>query len=162
MGDFPKTEGFQPRNDSSMKTIGILNGPNLDRLGKREPAVYGEATLADLERMLRSKAEHLSVKLDFYQSNHEGGLIDKISEWADSGVAGVVFNPGGLTHTSVALYDAMLGSGLPFMEIHISNIYRRESFRHTSYTARASVGVISGMGFHGYLAALRFLAKQGS
>ncbi len=138
--------------------IAILNGPNLDRLGKREPEVYGHASLANLEAALR--AEFASVaQLDFFQSNHEGALIDRIASLADAKVHGVVFNPGALTHTSVALRDALAGSGLRIVEVHISNIYRREEFRRHSLTAPACVGVISGLGFDGYHAAVRFLLK---
>ncbi|MCC5807682.1 MAG: type II 3-dehydroquinate dehydratase [Opitutales bacterium] len=138
----------------------ILNGPNLDRLGKREPEVYGTATLADLEDDVRTEASALGVDVSFFQSNHEGALIDKVADLADGGCAGLIMNPGGLTHTSVALRDAIAGSGLPAVEVHISNIYRRETFRHTSMTAPACEAVISGLGFEGYLAALRYLAKR--
>ncbi len=143
-----------------MSTIGILNGPNLDRLGQREPEIYGTATLADLEELVRVAARPLGVRPEFYQSNHEGALIDRISTWADAGVAGIVFNPGAFTHTSVALLDAVQGSGVPVVEVHLSNIYGREAFRHTSLTARAAVAVITGLGFEGYAAALRFLAER--
>ncbi len=141
------------------RTIAILNGPNLDRLGKREPEVYGSLTLGKLEAQLRSEAEGLSVGVQFFQSNHEGALIDKIGELADAGCVGMIINPGGLTHTSVALRDAIAGSGLRAVEVHISNIYAREAFRHSSLTAAACIAVISGLGFEGYAAALRFLAQ---
>ncbi|MDR2862931.1 MAG: type II 3-dehydroquinate dehydratase [Puniceicoccales bacterium] len=143
-----------------MKKIGILNGPNLDRLGKREPKVYGHATLKDLELALRAAATSLGVELAFFQSNHEGELIDKIASWADEGFSGIVSNPGGLTHTSVALRDSLAGSELPVVEVHISNIYRREEFRRHSLTAPVSIAVISGLGFEGYHAALRYLAGK--
>jgi 3-dehydroquinate dehydratase II len=139
-----------------MKRIAILNGPNLDRLGKREPEVYGSTTLAELEAGLR-EAFRGSAELDFLQSNHEGDLIDRISALAERKVDGVVMNPGGLTHTSVALRDAVAGSGLRFVEVHISNVYRRETFRHVSLTAPACVGVIAGLGLDGYHAAVRHL-----
>lgn len=141
-----------------MKRIAILNGPNLDRLGKREPEIYGHATLADLEKALRAEFGR-EVQLEFFQSNHEGGLIDKIAALADAKIDGVVFNPGAYTHTSVALRDALSGSGLRVVEVHISNIYRREEFRQHSLTAAASLAVISGLGFEGYRAAVRFLIK---
>jgi 3-dehydroquinate dehydratase II len=143
-----------------MKTIAIINGPNLDRLGLREPEVYGRATLADLERELKAEAATLGVELSFFQSNHEGAIIDQFAALASAGVAGVVINPGGLTHTSVALRDAIAGSGLPTVEVHISNIHAREEFRRQSVTAGACVGAIAGLGFGGYALALRFLARR--
>jgi 3-dehydroquinate dehydratase-2 len=142
-----------------MKTIAILNGPNLDRLGKREPEIYGRATLADLEAALRAEFG-ASAKLEFFQTNHEGALLDKIAALADAKADGLVLNPGGFTHTSVALRDALAGSGLRVVEVHISNIYRREAFRHESLTAAVSLAVISGLGLEGYHAAVRFLLKD--
>ena len=142
-----------------MKTIAILNGPNLDRLGKREPEIYGRATLADLETALRA-GFGASAQLEFFQTNHEGALLDKIAALADAKAAGLVLNPGGFTHTSVALRDALAGSGLRVVEVHISNIYRREAFRHESLTAAACLAVISGLGLDGYHAAVRFLLKD--
>ena len=142
-----------------MKTIAILNGPNLDRLGKREPEIYGRATLADLKAALRAEFG-ATAKLEIFQSNHEGALLDKIAALADAKVDGLVLNPGGFTHTSVALRDALAGSGLRVVEVHISNIYRREAFRHESLTAAASLAVISGLGLEGYHAAVRFLLKD--
>jgi 3-dehydroquinate dehydratase II len=143
-----------------MKTIAIINGPNLDRLGLREPDVYGRATLADLERGLKAEAATLGVELSFFQSNHEGAIIDQFAALASAGVAGVVINPGGLTHTSVALRDAIAGAGLPTVEVHISNIHAREEFRRQSVTAGACIGAIAGLGFSGYALALRFLARR--
>src|SRR5476651_2122088 len=139
-----------------MKKIAILNGPNLDRLGKREPEIYGRATLADLEEKMRAEFKG-SAELVFFQSNHEGQLSDKIAELADAKYAALVINGGALTHTSVALRDALLGAHLPTVEVHISNIYQREEFRHTSLTAPACTGLISGLGLEGYHAAVRFL-----
>ncbi len=141
-----------------MKTIAILNGPNLDRLGKREPEIYGSATLADLEKALRAEFAPKAA-LEFFQSNHEGELIDRIAKLADSKVDGIVINGGALTHTSVALRDALLGAHVPAVEVHISNIYKREEFRHTSLTAPACAAVITGLGLEGYHAAVRFLLK---
>lgn len=141
-----------------MKTFGLLHGPNLDRLGKRETEIYGRATLADLETSVRKEATALGVKLESFQSNHEGALIEQIAKWADAGLAGLIINGGALTHTSVALRDAVAGCNLPCVEVHISNIYKREEFRHKSYTAGACVGMVSGLGIEGYFAALRFLA----
>ncbi len=144
-----------------MKTIGILNGPNLNRLGKREPSVYGADTLADLERRLTGEAAALGVKVECFQSNHEGALIDKLHAWADAGVAGVAMNPGGYTHTSIALRDAVSSiAPIPVIEVHISNVHAREEFRHHSRTAGACVGVIAGLGLDGYSLALRNLAAR--
>jgi len=140
-----------------MQTIAVINGPNLNRLGKREPEIYGSETLADLENRLRSRFSNDQVKLSFYQSNHEGALIDKIEALTDSGCDGIVINPGAFTHTSVALHDALAGARIPSVEVHISNIYAREEFRKNSITAAACHGVISGLGFFGYDAAVEYL-----
>ena len=142
-----------------MKKIAILNGPNLDRLGKREPEIYGRATLADLEKALRAEFGG-AAQLEFFQSNHEGALIDKIASLADAKFDGLVINGAALTHTSVALRDALAGAHLPTVEVHISNIYQREGFRHTSLTAPVCVAVVTGLGLEGYHAALRFLLKS--
>ncbi|MFM1748964.1 MAG: type 3-dehydroquinate dehydratase [Verrucomicrobiota bacterium] len=142
-----------------MKKIAILNGPNLDRLGKREPEIYGRATLADLEQALRAEFGG-QAQLEFFQSNHEGALIDKIASLADARCDGLVLNGGAFTHTSVALRDALMGSHLAAVEVHISNLYKREEFRHTSLTAPACLAVISGLGLEGYHAAVRFLLKR--
>ena len=141
-----------------MKRIAIINGPNLDRLGKREPSIYGDQTLTDLENLLTEEAEELDVGVQFYQSNHEGFIIDKIGELADSEIFGLIINPGALTHTSLSIRDALAGSDLPTVEVHISNIYQREEIRRHSMTAETCLGVISGLGFYGYIAALRYLA----
>ena len=142
-----------------MKTFAILNGPNLDRLGKREPEIYGRATLADLERALRAEFE-ARARLEFFQSNHEGDLIDRIAAWADAKVDGLVLNGGAFTHTSVALRDAILASDIPFIEVHISNVYKRESFRHHSYFSDIAVGTITGLGSYGYDLALQAAIRQ--
>ena len=131
----------------------------MDRLGLREPDVYGSESLADLEKLLKDEAETLGVQVEFFQSNQEGYLIDKIAALADAQTDGIIFNPAAFTHSSVALRDAVAGSGLPMVEVHISNVFKREDFRHQSLTAPVSVGIISGLGFEGYVAALRFLAK---
>jgi 3-dehydroquinate dehydratase II len=141
-----------------MKKIAIINGPNLDRLGKREPEIYGSATLGDLEKALRAEFSP-GAALEFFQSNHEGELIDRIAQLADAKFDGVVINAGALTHTSVALRDALLGAHLPAVEVHISNIYKREEFRHISLTAPACTAVITGLGLEGYHAAVRFLLR---
>ena len=142
-----------------MKRICIINGPNLDRLGKREPSIYGDQTLTDLENLLTEEANRLGIDIQFYQSNHEGFIIDKIGELSDSEIFGLIINPGALTHTSLSLRDALAGSDLPTIEVHISNIYQREEIRRHSMTAEACIAVISGLGFEGYVAALRYLAK---
>lgn len=142
-----------------MKTIGVLNGPNLNRLGKREPEVYGHQTLQDLEAFVAREAERLGLSVECFQSNHEGALIDKIAEWADRGFDGFMLNLGGYTHTSIALRDAIAGSGLPAVEVHISNLHAREEYRHRSYTAGACRGIISGLGFQGYGYALDYLSS---
>jgi len=141
-----------------MKTFGLLHGPNLDRLGKRETEIYGRMTLADLEARVLAEGKDLGVKIEHFQSNHEGALIEQIAKWADAGLSGIIINAGALTHTSVALRDAVAGCNLPCVEVHISNIYKREEFRHKSFTAGVCLGVVSGLGIEGYFAALRFLA----
>ena len=143
-----------------MKKIGILNGPNLNRLGKREPEIYGTATLEDLEKALQERAADLGVEIECFQSNHEGALMDKIADWADRGFVGCMVNLGGFTHTSVALRDAIAGSGLPAIEVHISNIHARDAFRQKSYTAGVCLAIISGLGFQGYHYALDYLATN--
>lgn len=142
-----------------MKTLAILNGPNLDRLGLREPEIYGHTTLAGLEEQLRA-AFAGQADLQFFQSNHEGALIDRIAKLADAKADGIVINPGAFTHTSVALRDALAGANLPAIEVHISNIYKREAFRHTSLTAPVCLGVITGLGLEGYSAAIRALLQR--
>lgn len=142
-----------------MKKIAILNGPNLDRLGKREPEVYGRATLADLEQALRAEFGAIA-HLEFFQSNHEGALVDRIGALADAKFDGIVINGGALTHTSIALRDALAGANLPAVEVHISNLHRREEFRHTSYTAPVCLALITGLGLEGYHAAIRFLLRR--
>ncbi len=142
-----------------MKTIAIINGVNLDRLGRREPEIYGAQTLADLTAALDKHAEKLGVKLEHFQSNYEGAIVEKIAELSDAGVRLGVINPAAFSHTSVALRDCIAGSEIKFVEVHISNIYKREQFRHESITAPACVGVISGLGFGGYIAAIDYLAS---
>ena len=139
-----------------MKVL-VLNGPNLGTLSRREPEVYGHRTLADLETLLADRARGLGVELLCLQSNHEDQLIDWIEkEGAQSD--GIIINPGALSHTSLALADALRGSGKPVVEVHISNVFAREPERHRMVTAAAAKGLISGLGFEGYLAALDFIA----
>ena len=143
-----------------MLNIGLLNGPNLDRLGKREPEIYGSTTLAQIEELVVAKANSMDLEMDTYQSNHEGSMIDKIHKWADSGFKGLILNPGGFTHTSVALRDAVVASGLDTVEVHLSNIYAREDFRHKSLISGIATAVIAGTGYVGYISALHFLSEE--
>ncbi|PLX36710.1 MAG: type II 3-dehydroquinate dehydratase [Hyphomicrobiales bacterium] len=139
------------------KPVFVLNGPNLNRLGTREPDVYGATTLADIEAMCHEAAGALGLSVTFRQSNHEGELVDWVQEAGDS-AQGLVINPGAYTHTSVALHDAIRSAGLPVIEVHISNIFAREAFRHHSYISPVARGVICGLGPNGYPLALRALA----
>ena len=141
-----------------MKVL-VLNGPNLATLGQREPEIYGTATLAQLEALLADRAKTMGIEVECLQSNHEGGLIDAI-ERASNSVDAIVINPGALSHYSLALADAMRGSGKPVIEVHISNVFAREPERHRMVTAAAAKGVISGLGFDGYLAALAYLSRR--
>jgi len=134
----------------------VLNGPNLNLLGTREPEIYGSTTLADIERELAAEASRRQARLSLFQSNHEGALVDRIHAARTDGVDFIVINAGALTHTSVALRDALAAVGIPFVEVHLTNVYRREAFRHHSYLADLATGVIAGLGWRGYLYALRF------
>jgi len=142
-----------------MTSILILNGPNLNLLGTRQPDVYGRTTLSDIEAMCRAKAAALSVALAFAQSNSEGALVDMIHA-AKGTHDGIILNAGAYTHTSIALMDAVSSVELPVVELHLSNIHAREEFRHTSYIARVAVGVICGFGAHGYELALEAMAAH--
>jgi 3-dehydroquinate dehydratase II len=142
------------------RTLWVMHGPNLNRLGSREPSIYGNTTLADIDRACQELGEQLGVAVVTQQSAHEGVLIDWLHAAADAGVAGIVINPGGFTHTSVALRDAIASIDVPVVEVHLSNVHAREAFRHQSFTAAVCVGSIAGLGPEGYLAALRFLAAR--
>ncbi|MGD7045565.1 type II 3-dehydroquinate dehydratase [Jeotgalibacillus proteolyticus] len=137
----------------------VLNGPNLNRLGKREPDIYGSATLRDIEVRLQRIAEENQTELQAKQSNHEGELIDAIHRAADDGLKGIIFNPGAYTHTSYALRDAISSVEIPVIEVHISNIHAREAFRHTSVLSAVCFGQIAGLGVFGYELAFSALLK---
>ncbi|UTV99071.1 type II 3-dehydroquinate dehydratase [Marinomonas rhizomae] len=147
-----------------MSTIMVLNGPNLNLLGTREPATYGYETLADVEVMCREAASTLGHEVECHQSNHEGVLIDLIHEAGRrikaGEVLGVVFNPGAYTHTSVALHDAIKGADVPVIEVHISNVHAREAFRHHSYISPAAAGIVVGMGVQGYVLGIQGLVHK--
>ncbi|HTW27469.1 MAG TPA: type II 3-dehydroquinate dehydratase [Acetobacteraceae bacterium] len=138
--------------------IAVLNGPNLNLLGTRQPDVYGRATLDDVEQLCAETAERLGLAIDFRQSNAEGELISWVQE-ARSSASGIVINPAGFSHTSVALMDALLATDLPVIEVHLTNIHRREEFRHHSFVSRVASGVICGLGVHGYALALTAMAE---
>lgn len=146
-----------------MKKVLVLNGPNLNLLGTREPAVYGAQTLADVERLCRDEGEKLGVAVDCRQSNHEGTLIDWIQEAgreiAAGNMLGVVLNAGAFTHTSVALHDAIKGANVTVIELHISNVHAREAFRHHSYISPAARGIVVGFGVAGYAIAIDALVR---
>jgi 3-dehydroquinate dehydratase-2 len=146
-----------------MASVLILNGPNLNLLGTRKPEVYGTTTLADVEKLCADAAAELGLDVDFKQSNHEGQLIDWIHETGAAVKAGAsigaVFNPGAFTHTSVALHDAIEGASLPLIECHISNVHKREEFRHHSFVSPVASGIVVGFGVHGYVLAIQGLHK---
>lgn len=139
-------------------TVLVLNGPNLNMLGLRQPEIYGRESLKDIEKACAAKAKALGLALDFRQTNHEGELITWAQE-ARGTKAGIVINPAGYGHTSIALLDALLVTELPVIEVHLSNIHRREPFRHHTYTSQAATGVICGLGSQGYLMALEAMAN---
>jgi 3-dehydroquinate dehydratase-2 len=138
------------------KTIWVLHGPNLNLLGTREPGVYGATTLAQIDTMLREDGAAAGVRVESFQSNHEGALVDRIHAARDAQVDFIVINPAAFTHTSVAIRDALAGVAIPFVEVHLSNVHKREPFRHHSYFSDLAVGVIAGLGPTGYRCALQF------
>ncbi len=138
------------------KIIAVINGPSLNLLGERQPEIYGQTTLAEIEQRLKAFCTTAGFELRFHQSNLEGDLINWVQEYRRNS-AGIIINPAGYSHTSVALMDALLAVEVPVVEVHISNFYRREEFRRTSLTARAASGVITGLGVAGYELALKFL-----
>ena len=142
------------------KNLLLINGPNLNLLGSREPEVYGSATLTDIEQAAVAQAKAMGATLAHFQSNHEGELIDRIHAARGEGISAIVINPGGFTHTSVALRDALAGVAIPFVEVHISNIHKRESFRHHSYLSDIAAGVVCGFGVDGYRYAIEFAVNK--
>ena len=137
----------------------VINGPNLNILGRRDRDVYGSMTLADIEEMARNRARELGAEVEFFQSNSEGAIIDVLQERSAS-VNAIVINPGALTHYGLSLREALADTGLPVVEVHISNIYARERWRHRSVVAPVAVGQISGLGWRGYLAAIEYLVSS--
>ena len=141
-----------------MKKVLIINGPNLNLLGTREPEIYGKTTLKDIEAELKNKAEKLNVEIECFQSNHEGEIVDKICG-AKGNFDAIIINPAAYTHTSVAIRDAFAAVDIPAIEVHISNVYSREEFRHNSLIAPVVIGQIAGLGIQGYLLALEYFSK---
>lgn len=141
-------------------TILVIHGPNLNLLGKREPEVYGYLTLEDINKKLIAQAQNSSLSLDTFQSNWEGAIVDQIHQAGQHGVQFIIINPAALTHTSVAIRDALLGVAIPFIEVHLSNVHAREAFRHHSYLSDKAVGVICGLGAKGYSSALDYAIEK--
>jgi 3-dehydroquinate dehydratase-2 len=154
-----KTTRRKPRSVGVQ--ILVLHGPNLNSLGSREPQIYGTETLASINERLKQLAKQQGGQLDCFQSNHEGALIDRVQEAKVRGISWIVINPGGFTHTSVALRDALAGAGIRYIEVHLSNIYARESFRQRSFFSDLAVGTISGLGSRGYDLAVQFALQSG-
>lgn len=147
-------------SNSMARKILLINGPNLNLLGTREPEVYGKQTLSDIEYTAKQQVEAANAEFFSFQSNHEGALIDRIHTARTENIDAIVINPGGYTHTSVALRDALAGVAIPFIEVHISNIHQREAFRHHSYLSNIAKGVICGLGTDGYRFAIDFALKN--
>ncbi|WP_139851955.1 type II 3-dehydroquinate dehydratase [Acinetobacter pullicarnis] len=141
-------------------TVLVIHGPNLNLLGKREPEVYGHLTLADINQDLLAKAQAQQIDLEHFQSNWEGAVVDRIHQAQLDGVQFIIINPAALTHTSVAIRDALLGVAIPFIEVHLSNVHSREAFRHHSYLSDKAVGVICGLGAKGYTYALSYAIEH--
>lgn len=155
-----KSASSESKTTAQAARLLVLHGPNLNLLGSREPNHYGSTTLADINLALARRAEAAGVELETFQSNHEGALIERIHAARDQGVRYIIINPAAYTHTSVALRDAMAAIGIPFIEVHLSNVHARESFRHHSYFSDLAVGVITGLGSEGYLLALEYLLSK--
>ena len=141
-------------------TIMVIHGPNLNLLGMREPEVYGSLTLEDINQQLIAQAKNSSIELDTFQSNWEGAVVDRIHQAQREGIQFIIINPAALTHTSVAVRDALLGVAIPFIEVHLSNVHAREAFRHHSYLSDKAVGVICGLGAKGYATALDYAIEK--
>jgi len=146
-----------PMSETDLPLIAVLNGPNMNMLGLRQPHIYGSATLDDVEQLCAETAEQLGLAIDFRQTNGEGELVSWVQECRGR-AAGVVINPAGYTNTSIALMDALLACELPVIEVHVTNIHKREEFRHHSYVSRVALGVIAGLGIRGYALALQAMA----
>lgn len=151
-----KTKTNRSTTGSAARKILVLHGPNLNLLGTRQPEIYGSETLEDINRRLARLAQAYRVTLECFQSNHEGALIERVHDAKSQGYGFIVINPGGFTHTSVALRDALSAVGIPFIEVHLSNVQAREPFRRQSYFSDIAVGTISGLGSRGYDLALQF------
>lgn len=147
---------MQKKRKTSLGEVLVVHGPNLNLLGSREPEIYGRETLADIDRRLKATAREAGVRLQTFQSNHEGELIERIQRARPAGVRFVIFNPAGYTHSSIALRDALAAVKLPFIEVHLSNVHAREPFRHHSYFSDVAVGTICGLGSRGYDFALSY------
>ena len=150
----------RPRRPRPLRIL-VLHGPNLNLLGTREPEIYGSDTLAAIDRRLQAQGREAGAKVDCFQSNHEGELIDRVQAAKAAGVDAIIVNPGGLTHTSVALRDAFASVAIPFVEVHLSNIHAREPFRRQSFFSELASGVICGLGSRGYEFALQHLLRRG-
>jgi 3-dehydroquinate dehydratase-2 len=148
------------QKNSVNRSVLVIQGPNLNLLGMREPEVYGTITLEDIHKKLADLAKQVDISLETYQSNHEGELIDRVQKAKKDGVSFIIINPGGFTHTSVALRDALAGVAIPFIEVHLSNIHQREEFRKHSYFSDLAMGVICGLGAHGYELALNTIQHK--
>ena len=156
----PKSTGGRKEAPHAARTVLVLHGPNLNLLGTREPAIYGSYTLETInQRLARYGADH-GVRVECFQSNHEGELIERVHAAKVQGTAFIVINPGGFTHTSVALRDALAGVSIPFIEVHLSNVHAREAFRHHSYFSDLAVGTICGLGSRGYEFALAYAIEH--
>jgi 3-dehydroquinate dehydratase-2 len=143
-----------------MPTVVVINGPNLNRLGRREPEIYGSTTLAEVDDMVRARAKEIGWEVETFQSNHEGALIDRVHQAADAGANGIILNGGALTHYSYALADALRSVDVPAVEVHISDIFSRENWRRKSVTGDACIAVLAGLGVEGYTTALDLLAER--
>lgn len=146
---------------TAVKSVLVIHGPNLNLLGSREPEIYGTETLADIDRRLIAAAKGSGVEVQCFQSNHEGALVDRIHQAGRDGAGFIVINPAAFTHTSVAVRDALAGVKIPFIEVHLSNVHARESFRHRSFVSDIAVGTICGLGSRGYDFALAYVLLRG-